>query len=244
MPIFAETAPILPWRRLQAFLVGWIKSYALALLHRSSRGETLVLQTYLGLEESGEGALLEEVGDVTPSWLEANLKRQCADEARHAALFRERLAQLGVAPRRLWIDPLSKSKVTRLRRLIRENGSSFGAGRCVPALATVWRMEITAVRVLGRHVDVLRNLAARGASQPSLPILEQVLADERSHVRSCEAALERLVTQNERKALTQLVAKVDSVDRAFGIVGALAMVAVGLWLGRDSSKRLPEGAEV
>jgi hypothetical protein len=217
------------WRALQAHLVAAIKRRAIARLHRTPAGEALLLRIYLWAEE---GVELEGLADLhamaLPGWLAAELRRHLADESRHAALLRRRLRALGQtpAPGGARVDPLSRLKLARLRRIAERAAGRFQAGRAVPLLALAFRMEAMGVRVIERHVQVLRALAATAPEPPALPLLEEILADERRHVASCARALDRLVAPPEQPDLTRLLGKIDGVERAFGITGALAMLAL------------------
>jgi hypothetical protein len=216
------------WSPIQAFLVDAIKRRAIARLHRTASGEALLLRIYLWAEEGVEVEGLVDLRRLSPPpWLAEQLRGHLADESRHAALLRRRLRALGAdtgAPGR--VDPLSRFKLAWLRRIGGRAAPSFRAGACVSLLAVAYRMEAMGVRVLRRHVGVLE--AAAGAQKPALALLRAILADEECHVTACRAALDRLVDDAERPALEALVARIDGVDRAFGVTGALALLALSL----------------
>ncbi len=213
--------------RLQAKAVDTLKRRAIARLHRHASGEALLLEIYLWAEEAaGSGAFADLKDLVLPPWLRAKLEHHASDENRHAMLLRKRLADLGVAPRPPRVDSLSRWKLGRLRQLVECSASSFRSGLCVTGLTLAWRMELMGVRVLTRHVDVLRSETASFGSGAALRVLEQILRDERAHARACETSLNRLVAEDEREALASLAGRIDAQERRFGITGALMLLGV------------------
>ncbi len=219
-----------------------IKRPAIAALHRSARGEAALLRVYLEGEEQAERAVL--IGPVTesaPPWLARWLAKHSADEARHADLLRARITDItgDARPTTGKMDPISRWKLRRLRRLARASAPSFREGLLVPLLAIAWRMEQMGVKVFRRHVDVLRQMQRTGKDTPTLPLLEKILRDERGHVRACEHALARLVTAPEQNDLAMLVFRIDRIERAFGVLGAAVLFTMGvtLWALQPSSVR-------
>ena len=99
----------------------------------------------------------------------------------------------------------------------------------MPALAVAWRMEEMGVRVFARHVEVLEG---DRPDAPLLPLLRQVLGDERRHARACRRSVERLVSEHERAALASLVERIDAMERRLGVLGALVLFTWGglLWM--------------
>jgi hypothetical protein len=85
-------------------------------------------------------------------------------------------------------------------------------------------MEAMGVRVLSRHLSLLPG------RHPTAKLLRAILRDERRHVSSCEEALGRLLRPGEEPALEALFARIDGVERAFGISGSLALLGLGLAL--------------
>lgn len=228
-------------KRLRDVLLERVKRPALRVLHTTRAGEALMLQTYLLAEEAAEGGLLLDprVG-TAPDWLRPQLERHRSDEERHAALLRARLEALGAKPMGM-IDPVSRWKLARLERLLRESGSRFRAGPLVPTLAVAWRLERMGVRVFERHLDVLPD-------HPSSALLRRLLSDERAHVGICRHALARLVPEDEQPALQSLVARIDRIERAFGVLGACLLLAIGvaLWIAQplaSSTSPSPTGAD-
>jgi hypothetical protein len=211
------------WKRAQAHLVDRLKRRAIRRLHATRRGEALLLQIYLWAEESAEADTLAAM--PAPPWLRAQVEAHLADERRHATMLRSRLRQLGHEPRAPRVDAVSRLKLSRLRRLAERSAVSFRGGPCVPLLAVAFRMEGMGVRVLRRHVAVLED----APTTPTLAILRRILADESRHVTDCGAALERLVGDGERAALVGLIERIDRTERAFGISGALALLALAHW---------------
>ena len=225
-----------------------IKRPALRALHGSRRGEAAILRVYLEGEEHAEGAALNgPLTERAPPWLTRWLAKHRADEARHAALLRARIHELTgdrvVATGKM--DPISRWKLRRLARLATMSAPRFGAGLLVPLLAIAWRMEMMGVKVFHRHVEVLRGLRAqsekseRGRDTATLPLLEKILRDERGHVLACERALRRLVTAPEQNDLAMLVFRIDRIERAFGVLGAVVLFTMGvtLWLVSPSKGR-------
>ncbi len=216
-----------------------IKRPALHALHATPRGEAAILRVYLEGEEHAERAvLLDPVTESAPPWLTRWLAKHRADEARHAELLRARIRVLTGSDAQATgkMDPISRWKMRRLARLAKESEPRFGAGLLVPLIAIAWRMEKMGVKVFHRHVDVLR---ARGKATLTLPMLEKILRDERGHVLACERALRRLVTAPEQNDLAMLVFRIDRIERAFGVLGALVLFTLGvsLWLVQPLSGR-------
>lgn len=218
-------------RRAQAFLVDRIKTRAIVDLHRTARGEALLLEIYLWAEEGGEGDLLSKLtAHPLPVWLTERMARHIADEARHAGLLRARLREMGMSPRPPQIDVVSRWKMRALERIVARAASDFREGAKVPLFAVASRMETMGVRVMERHLRALTVIERRLAGRhPARDLLQQIAADERHHVTSCEETLFRLVGQNEARPLRALLKAIDRVDRAFGVLGALGLGAMGLW---------------
>ena len=215
-----------------------IKRPALRALHATPRGEAAILRVYLAGEEQAERAvLLDPVTETAPPWLARWLAKHQADEARHADMLRARIGEL--VPSLTMsasgnLDPISRWKLRRLQRLARASAPRFAAGLLVPLLAIAWRMEQMGVKVFRRHVEVLR-----GRDTPTLPLLEKISKDERGHVAACEWALARLVTAPEQNDLAMLVFRIDRIERAFGVLGAVVLLTLGvsLWLTTPPSRR-------
>ena len=211
---------------VQARLVDRIKRVALLRLHRSARGERLLLRMYLAGEDATERALLHELLPQSPPWLERQVEQHLADEQRHVTLFAEALRELGdEGVTRLEPDWLSRRKILRWQRLAHRYAAHFEHGLLVPAYATGLCAEQMAERVLSRHCSVL------DAGHGLYPLLSRVLADERAHVRLCENTLRRLVAPHEAGHLARLLKDIRRVDASFGVTGALAMYGAGWWLG-------------
>jgi hypothetical protein len=209
------------------------KRPALRLLHRTARGEALIVGLYLEAEQHAEEAApWEPMLGAAPAWLRTWLDHHRTEERHHAALFATRLAALtrAEAPTsRSGLDHLSRLKLRALHRLVVGSAPRFGAGALVPALAVAWRMEEMGVRVFRRHAEVLAETAA---DAPLLPVLKEVLADERRHARACRHAVSRLVAAGEQSALASLLKKIDRVERRLGVLGAVALLVAGglLWI--------------
>ncbi|MCK9800861.1 hypothetical protein BK634_20895 [Pseudomonas chlororaphis] len=209
---------------VQARLVDRIKRAALRRLHRSPRGERLLLRMYLAGEDATERALLEQLLPQSPDWLERQVERHLDDERRHVALFSEALRALGdEREARLEPDWLSRRKIQRWQRLARDYAPHFSHGLLVPAYATGLCAEQMAERVLGRHCAVI------GPQHGLYPLLSRVLADEQQHVRLCQQTLRRIVTPTEAPHLARLLEEIRRIDAGFGVTGALAMYAAG-WI--------------
>jgi hypothetical protein len=213
--------------RLRDRAVDVVKRSAIPLLHRSPEGEALLMRIYLAGEEQSEQPFLARCTDDLPPVLRPWAARHRSDEIRHATLFRARIEALtGEAPRAMRLGGVSQWKLARFAMLADEGARVLGhpwAGH----YAVAWREERMAARVLERHVRVLE---ARGSKAESLPLLRRVLADERAHVAMCERALGVLVPAERRGALAGLVGRIDHVDRAFGLLGALGLFLTGAFL--------------
>lgn len=200
---------------------------------RSRHAETWLLAEYLWGEEAAEGAALANaISKRGPAWLGKLLARQLADEGRHAALIRDRLAELGWRGTvRARGGAVVRAKLWALEQLGQRAAHDFSAGEVVPLLASAASLEATGVRVFGRHLAVLEAIEeARGALDPTAHVLRTMLADERRHVSGCEGALRRLVQPDEEPALARLRARIDRVDRALGVTSAIALWAVAFAL--------------
>jgi len=217
------------FQELQRRAVDGIKRHALTIAAGSPRAEAQVLQEYLWCEESAESdALRQTIGTAgPPAWVTKLLARQLADEERHAALLRERLATLGANADRP-APAIARAKLWWIERACAPYAGAFAAGPVVVLLAVAAQLEATGVRMFGRHLGVLeaRERAADAAApDPTAEVVRAILADEKRHARSCAAALERLVTDEERGALAELRGRIAAIDRAFGVT-----IALGYWL--------------
>ncbi|TVT85918.1 diiron oxygenase [Pseudomonas sp. H3(2019)] len=211
---------------VQARLVDRIKRAALLRLHRTLRGERLLLRMYLAGEDATERTLLEELLPQSPPWLERQVEQHLADERRHVTLFVEALRRVGDdGTTRLEPDWLSRRKILRWQRLAHRYAAHFEHGLLVPAYATGLCAEQMAERVLSRHCAVI------GTEHGLYPLLSRVLADEKAHVRLCENTLRRIVAPHEWAHLELLLKDIRTVESSFGVTGALAMYVAGSVLG-------------
>lgn len=217
---------------LQARLVDRIKRAATRHLHASRRGERLLLRMYLTGEQSGEGMLHADLLPALPGWLVRPVRQHLAEEQAHAALFAAALdAPGGVRRARLWPGGLGSLKIARWRRLAARHAPHFAHGSLVAVYATVLCAEQMAVRIMHRHCDTI------GSAHALYPLVARVLADEQRHVRMCAHTLQRLVAPHETDRFAGLLAEVRAIDAAFGVSGALALYAAGLFY-----RALPEAA--
>lgn len=213
-------------RALQANLVDRIKRAAVARLHRSPRGERMLLRMYLIGEDATERALLDELMPQSPPWLDRVVTQHLADEQRHVKLFTEALqATGGKVTTELKPDWLSRQKINHWQRLAHQYAPHFQHGLLVPAYATGLCAEQMAERVLGRHCAVI------GADHAMYPLLSGVLADEKAHVRLCKTTLRRIVAPEEVPQLVRLIKEIRRVESSFGISGALVMYVASWILG-------------
>jgi hypothetical protein len=231
-------------RRAQASLVDVIKRRALAALHATTRGEVLLLDIYLWAEEGAEHAALRDAMSADPPpWLAAQVARHLGDEAYHAVLLRERLRQLGAAPASREIDVVSRWKLRALERLGRASASDFRLGLTVPLFAVAYRMEAMGLRVLERHLAVLERVEQRtGRPDETREVLLRIASDERHHVEACARALLRLTDDDEHPRLAAVLARIDAVERAFGICGAVGLWLAGLFFRLADARRGASGA--
>jgi len=90
-------------------------------------------------------------------------------------------------------------------------------------------MEEMGVRVFARHVEVLADARP---DAPLLPLLQEVLDDERRHARAARRCVERLVSDHEQAALALLVEHIDRIERRLGVTGAVVLWTWGglLWM--------------
>lgn len=215
------------WQKWRASAVDRIKRKALEQLHRSTGGEALLLRMYLVGEEATECALLEDWTQEAPLRLQQQIESHLADERQHARAFASALGARGhavpQAPGQTQPDRLSQSKIAKWRKLSQRYAPQFAHGLLVPAYATGLCAEQMAQRVLSRHCDVI------GAQHAMYPLLSRVLGDERRHVQLCQQTLRTLVQPSEMPALARMLAEVRAIDASFGISGALAMYAAGIF---------------
>ena len=215
-------------RELQRRAVDGIKRHALTMSIGSPRAEAHILEEYLWTEESAESdALRQTLGAAAPPrWLSKLLDRQLADERRHAQLLRARMAELGAATGRP-LPALARAKLWWIERACAPYAGAFAAGPVVVLLAIAAQFEATGVRMFGRHLGVLEeHERVAGRSHPTADVVRAILADERRHAKSCAAALERLVRDEERAALAELRERIATVDRSFGVTIALRFWAL------------------
>lgn len=213
-------------KALQASLVDRIKRAAVARLHRSSRGEQMLLRMYLIGEDATERALMDELMPQSPPWLERLVTQHLADEQRHVKLFTEALlAAGGKITTELKPDWLSRQKISHWQRLAHQYAPHFQYGLLVPAYATGLCAEQMAERVLGRHCSVI------GTEHAMYPLLSGVLADEKAHVRLCGTTLRRIVTPDELPQLVRLLKEIRRVESGFGVTGAVVMYVASWILG-------------
>jgi hypothetical protein len=208
---------------IQREAVDAIKRHAVAMSIRSPRAESYVLTEYLWAEEGTEQTALHQAIERSvrpPPWLEKLIAAQLADERRHALLLRDRLAELGTELRPA--PALARAKLWWLERACARYLDAFAAGPIVVLLADAAQLEATGARVLGRHLGVME---ARAATHPTTAVLRAIVTDERRHAKSCAAAADRLVRDDERVLFDALRARVATIDRAFGIT-----LAVRYWV--------------
>ena len=215
------------WQKWRAERVDRIKRKAIAQLHCSKGGESLLLRMYLVGEEATELALLEDWTQDAPQWLQQQIESHLSDERQHARAFAEVLTSRGHAlaqkPGQAQPDRLSQSKIAKWKKLSQRYAPQFEHGLLVPAYATGLCAEQMAQRVLSRHCDVI------GAQHAMYPLLSRVLSDEGRHVKLCQQTLSTLVRPAEIPALTRLLGEVRAIDASFGISGAVAMYAAGIF---------------
>jgi hypothetical protein len=101
----------------------------------------------------------------------------------------------------------------------------------VVLLAIAAQLEGTGVRMFGRHLDVLELYRA---DDPTTAMLREILSDEKRHARSCAAAVERLVREEERPVLDELRERIAMIDRAFGVtISAVFWLVIAAHAARD-----------
>jgi len=209
-------------RELQRRAVDGIKRHALLMSLDSPRAQAHILTEYLWSEEGAETAALHRTTSAaTPPWVDKLAANQLADEQRHAALLRERLVMLGARTDRT-PPGLMRAKLWWVERATAPYMNAFEAGPVVVLLAIAAQLEGTGVRMFGRHLDVLE---LHRADDPTTAVLRQILSDEKRHAKSCAAAVERLVRDDERPMLDELRDRIAMIDRAFGVT-----ISVVFWL--------------
>ncbi len=225
-PAFACLAPpqLRGWPRLQAALVDRIKRAALRQLHASTAGELLVLRIYLIGEVATEQALQREEIAERPAWLIRQMDRHLAEEQEHARVLEAALSERGAAPSAGEPDWFSQRKIANWHRLAQRHAGQFSQGLLVPAFAIGLCAEQMATRVLQRHCATI------GQFHPMHRLLRRILNDESRHVRMCTGTLTRLVGASEQAALAALLREIRSIERGFGVTGALGLYVAGLTL--------------
>ncbi|MEO8844020.1 MAG: hypothetical protein ABI591_11265 [Kofleriaceae bacterium] len=224
--------------QLQRVAVDAIKTNALRLALRSPSAQTQVLTEYLWVEEGAESTALERSRSVAPpAWLAKLIAAQLADERRHAGLLRARLAVLGItSPRKP--PAIAHAKLWWIQRACAPYLDSFAAGPVVVFLAVAARFEATGVRVFARHLAVLDHDAPDAADAV---LLREIVADERRHAKSCAAAAQRLVRDDEQRVFGELSARIAEIDRSFGVTLAVShWVQVAALAARDRLKGGPQ----
>jgi nicotinamide mononucleotide adenylyltransferase len=212
-------------RTLQRHAVDHIKRHALGLSLGSPRAQAAILTEYLWTEEGAESTALHRVTAAAPAWVDKLVTRQLDDERRHAELLRTRLRELEVDTTRP-APALARAKLWWIERACAPYTAAFAAGPVVVLLAVAAQLESTGVRLFGRHLAVLEaHERATTAIDPTADVIRSILADETRHARSCAAAVDRLVRDDERDALDALRTRIGEIDRAFGVT-----IAVGFWL--------------
>lgn len=207
--------------QVQRVAVDAIKSSALRLARNSPRAQSYILTEYLWGEEGPEQTALQRTGaGEPPTWLAKLVAAQLEDEHRHAQMFRDRLAALGVTPKEA--PPLAKIKLWWLDRACARYLTAFEAGPIVVALAAAARFEATGVRIFARHIAVLER---SGHDEALLAMLRSIVDDEHRHAKSCAAAARKLVRPDEQTLFAALDADIAKIDRAFGVT-----LAVRYWL--------------
>lgn len=209
-------------RDLQRRAVDGIKRHALLMSLDSPRAQAHILTEYLWSEEGAETAALHRTTSATtPPWVDKLAANQLADEQRHAALLRERLVTLGARTDRT-PPGLMRAKLWWVERATAPYMAAFDAGPVVVLLAIAAQLEGTGVRMFGRHLDVLE---LHRANDPTTAVLREILSDEKRHAKSCAAAVDRLVRDDERPMLDELRDRIAMIDRAFGVT-----ISVVFWL--------------
>jgi hypothetical protein len=222
-------------RQRQA-IVDWVKRRAITQLHRTARGEALLLELYLFAERGAEGESLAAVtlDAAAPAWLRKQAEHHLADERRHAGLLERRLLELGFEPSAggasgPQLDRFTAGKLAQLRAIGARYAPRFQSGARVPVMVVAHVLEKMGVRVMERHASVLTQLDA-GCAGPTAQTLASILADERRHVLGCAAAVRKLTLPGEQADLAQLYREVEAVERQWAIAGAFAMLAMGIGL--------------
>lgn len=220
-------------RDLQRRAVDGIKRHALLMSLDSPRAQAHILTEYLWSEEGAETAALHRTTSAaTPAWVDKLAANQLADEQRHASLLRERLTALGARTDR---EPpgLMKAKLWWVERATAPYMKAFAAGPVVVLMAIAAQLEGTGVRMFGRHLAVLEQ---HSAQDPTTATLREILSDERRHAKSCAAAVERLVRDDERTLLDELRDRIAKIDRAFGIT-----ISVAFWVSIATARLRERG---
>lgn len=211
---------LLSW---QALAVDRIKRAAIRQLHRTKKGELLLLKIYLIGEESTEQTLQQELVPNPPPWLEKLVAQHLHEEQVHVELFANAMRELGAQVKTGEPpDRISARKIEQWRQLALQYAPAFQQDVLVPVYAIGMCAEQMAQRVLTRHKE------AAGAQHAWQPLLCRVLKDEEHHVRMCAYVLQRTVHPQESDKLYELLDKVRHIDRSWGITGAVGMYAMGV----------------
>lgn len=209
--------------RWQAWAVDRIKRAAIQQLHRTKKGELLLLKIYLIGEESTEQTLQQELVSDPPKWLDKLVAQHLHEEQVHVELFANEMRQLGVEVKTGQPpDRISARKIEKWRQLALQYAPAFKHDVLVPAYAIGMCAEQMAQRVLTRHKEAI------GTQHALYPLLCRVLKDEEHHVRMCAYVLQRTVYPQESGKLYELLDKVRQIDRSWGVTGAMGMYAMGV----------------
>lgn len=220
--------------RLRSWLVDRIKRRAIHHLHRSRRGEVLLLRIYMIAEcKTADVCQQQQMLPSLPEWLKRPMAWHLAEEQTHVEIFSQEIASRGAIPDLgQQLDWITRHKIRQWERIAERYIPRFQEGALIPAYAIGLCAEQMARRVLTRHSSVIPD------KHPLQPILRRVLRDEEKHIRLCKHVLERLVSPSEQQDLANLLREIRTVDRSWGTRGAIIMYLTGLYY--RVTARIPE----
>jgi len=170
----------------------------------SPRGRAFLFSFMIDAEENDEGGFDELLGQIADPVVQKMVRTHRDDERRHARVLRECLARAGfeeviVPPQLRYVDCLD-----RLDRLV---GGGFRHGWVTEGAVGVMKIYALLQVLEERGVEkfTLIARALRPVDPSSARVVEEIVADERRHVRYAEAITRRYAPDDAtlRRALRE-----------------------------------------
>lgn len=173
----------------------WLDQRFLAGLVASPRGRGFLLNSLLDAEEADELGVFDRLrADVTDPVLARAVATHQADEERHAALLRDRLAATGL-PR--LPTPAHLRIVPYVDAALGDVGAAYVAGRA-GAVDPYLLLQVLEERAVVQYPRFARALAVHDPATAA--VVAAIAADEVRHVRYAEAVTRRLCADDGERA--------------------------------------------